>query len=112
MRHSRIPLFTTLAIIFVFYLPIMVLVVNSFNDSRFGGNWGGFTLKWYARLLEEQQIWEAVWNTLLIAVGATLVSMVLGTAAGFALHRFQSRLQRLHFALIYTPLVIPDILMG
>jgi spermidine/putrescine transport system permease protein len=52
-------------------------------------------------------IWHALRNTLIIAVGATLVSMVLGTSAAFALHRYRQPLQKRHYTLIYTPLVCP-----
>ena len=113
MKRSRVPLYTTLAILLFFYLPIVVLVVNSFNGSRFGGTWDGWTLKWYARLFSQREIWLALQNTLVIALGATLVSVVVGTTAAFALHRYaNSRLQRIHYTLIYTPLVVPEILMG
>lgn len=112
MKRSVVPLLTTLAVLLFFYLPILVLMINSFNASRFGGSWSGFSLRWYARLMHERDIWHAFRNTMVIAAGATLASTVLGTSAAFALHRFRSRLQNVHYALIYTPLVVPEILMG
>lgn len=112
MKHSRLPLITTVLVLVFFYLPIFVLVINSFNASRFGSGWDGFTLSWYTRLWNEREIWHALSNTLVIAVGATLVSTALGTTAAFALHRYSTRLQKAHYMLIYTPLVVPEILMG
>ena len=113
MRRSRLPIVITAAVMAFFYLPILILVANSFNASRFGAGWKGFTLGWYARLLHEPEIWAAARNSLLIAAGATLLSVVLGTAAAFALHRYgRSRLQRFHYVLVYMPLVVPEILMG
>ncbi|HMO51844.1 MAG TPA: ABC transporter permease [Kiritimatiellia bacterium] len=112
MKRSRLPLFTTVFILLFFYVPILLLVLNSFNASRFGGSWEGFTLNWYVRLFNDGPIWTALRNTLIIAVSSTLVSMILGTLAAFALHRYNTRLQRIHYTLIYTPLVVPDILMG
>ena len=112
MKHSRIPLLTTIAVLLFFYLPVAVMVVFSFNDSRFGGQWRGFTLKWYRLLWSQREIWDSLQNTLVIAVAVTLASVILGTCAGFALHRYQGRLQGLHYSLVYTPLVVPDILMG
>ncbi len=112
MRRSRFPLVVTVLVLVFFYLPIVVLVINSFNASRFGGTWEGFSLRWYSRLLGEREIWEALKNSLLIGVAATALSTVLGTTAAFALHRYQSRLQNAHYTLIYTPLVVPEILMG
>jgi spermidine/putrescine transport system permease protein len=113
MKRSRFPFVITGAVMVFFYLPILVLVVESFNSSRFGGAWRGFSLKWYARLFHEPAIWDAARNTLLIALLVTFSSLVLGTTAALALHRFaKSRLQRFHYTLIYTPLIVPEILMG
>jgi len=113
MKRSRLPLLVTIAVLFFFYLPIIILVVNSFNASRFGTGWQGFSMRWYARLLHEPEIWRAARNSLVIALGATALSVVFGTTAAFALHRFaRSRLQRFHYGLVYTPLVVPEILMG
>jgi len=100
-------------VLLFFYLPIVILVVNSFNASRFGSGWKGFSLIWYQRLLHEPEIWAAARNTLVIAALVTVVALVLGTTSALALHRFaKSRLQRIHYTLIYTPLVVPEILMG
>lgn len=113
MKRSRFPFVVTGVVLAFFYLPILILVVESFNASRFGGAWRGFSLKWYARLFQEPAIWEAARNTLAIAAVVTLLSLLLGTTAALALHRFAgSRLQRFHYTLVYTPLVVPEILMG
>jgi len=113
MRHSKLPAITTWSVILFFYLPIAVLIVNSFNEARFGGAWKGFSLKWYALLFQDGELWVAVKNTLLLGLAATVTSMVLGTAAAFALNRFAgSRLQRAHYTLVYMPLVVPEILTG
>ena len=113
MKRSRFPFIMTGVVLGFFYLPILILVVESFNSSRFGGAWRGFSLKWYARLFHEPAIWEAARNTLLIALLVTFISLVLGTTSALALHRFfKSRLQRFHYTLVYTPLVVPEILMG
>jgi len=113
MRRSRFPFIVTLAVLFFFYLPIIILIVNSFNASRFESGWQGFSLMWYKRLFHEPEIWRAAKNSLLIAASATAVSLIIGTTAAIALHRFaRSRLQRFHFGLVYTPLVVPEILMG
>ncbi|MBP7829883.1 MAG: ABC transporter permease [Kiritimatiellae bacterium] len=112
MKRSMVPLLTTIFVLVFFYLPILVLVINSFNASRFGGTWEGSTLEWYRMLFKEASVWRALRNTLVIAVGATFASVALGTTAAFALHRYQTKLQRFHYTLVYTPLVVPEILMG
>lgn len=94
------------------YLPIAVLVITSFNASRFGGKWEGFSLMWYERLLHEPTIWHAFINSLIVASYSSLAATVIGTTAALALHRYRSRLQMAHRALLLAPLVMPDILMG
>ena len=112
MKRSRLPLIITVVVLIFFYLPILVLIINSFNASRFGSTWEGWSLRWYVRLWHEREIWQALENSLIIGISATALSVLLGTTAAFALHRYQSRLQRVHYTLIYTPLVVPEILMG
>lgn len=99
-------------VLLFFYIPIIILVVNSFNASRFGGTWKGFTLGWYEMLFRDRAIWHAMLNTIKVAVASTLVSVVLGTTAALALHKWKGKMQLFHYGLIYTHLVLPDILMG
>ncbi|MGC9362126.1 MAG: ABC transporter permease [Candidatus Syntrophosphaera sp.] len=94
------------------YIPIIILIVYSFNDARIITSWKGFTLEYYARLLENDAIKEALRNTLIIAVLSTLISTVLGVLAALGLENKRFRGRQGFLALIYTPLVIPDILMG
>jgi spermidine/putrescine transport system permease protein len=101
-----------MVVLVFFYLPILFLVLQSFNEAKFGGAWRGFTLKWYALLFDSPAVWRAVQNTAVVALSSTLASTVLGTLAAWTLHRYQSRLQGAHYLLVYAPLVFPDILMG
>lgn len=112
MKSSRLPKITTWLVLAFFYLPIGILVLNSFNASRFGTTWQGFTFKWYQRLLERDDLWTALGNSLRIAAVASVGAMILGTSAAFALHRYKSRLQTAHNLLVTVPLVLPEILMG
>jgi spermidine/putrescine transport system permease protein len=112
MKRSLTPRAITVLVLVFFYLPVFVLVLNSFNASRFGGEWTGFTLDWYRKLWHAGEIWHALGNTLGIAAAATVISSVLGTTAALALDRYRSRLQDTHYLLVYAPLVVPEILMG
>lgn len=95
------------------HAPLVLLIVNSFNASRFGGVWEGFTWDWYARLLAQKEVWSSLRLSLSLAFTASLASVLLGTLAAWVLHRFQgSRLQRLHQNLITLLLAMPDVLMG
>ncbi len=112
MKSGRFSLALASAILLFLYLPIVVLVVNSFNESRFGGVWTGFSLKWYEKLWYEKAIWTALTNSLVVAFTSTFVATVLGTLAALALYKYRGFLQKTHWGLIYVPLIIPDILMG
>jgi spermidine/putrescine transport system permease protein len=112
MNRSRIPVIITGLVIFVLYLPLLMLAINSFNEARFGGAWMGFSLKWYVQLMRERAMWNALRNSFLIACFVGIASTILGTLAALALYRYKTRWQKIHYGLIYTPLVIPDILMG
>lgn len=112
MKRSRIPAALTLLVLVFLFAPLVVLVTNSFNASRFGGEWDGFTWNWYEKLWAAEEVWTAFWITLKIALSASLTAMLLGTLAAYALHCFRSWLQSTHHLLITLPLVMPDILMG
>lgn len=112
MKRSAIPGLIAVLVLIFFYLPIAMLALQSFNGSRFGGSWEGFSLIWYERLFEHRGVWMAAKNSLMVALWSTLASVVLGTLAGWALHRHRTRLQSGHLMLVYSPLVVPDVLMG
>ncbi|MCW1916127.1 ABC transporter permease [Luteolibacter sp. GHJ8] len=112
MKPSRAPFITLIVVLVFFYLPILFLVINSFNNSRFASKWTGFSTRWYERLFERTDILAALGNSVKVATAASLFSMIPGTAAAFALHLYKSKLQDAHRLLVTVPLVLPDILMG
>jgi len=91
------------------YIPLVIVIVYSFNNSRLNAEWVGFTLDWYDKLFHNEEMLTAAGNSLLIALTASLVSTVLGTMAGVAMYRYKLRLLPL---LVLTPIAIPEILMG
>ena len=91
------------------YAPLAIVVLFSFNDSRLNAQWVGFTFAWYEKLLHNEAMLIAARNSLVIALAAAAVSTVLGTMAGFALHRYRPRLLP---ALVLATIAIPEILMG
>ncbi len=95
-----------------FYAPIALLVVFSFSDNRNVGTWGGFTLGWYSDFLDNEPIQGAIWVSLKVAFASTVVSVVLGTMSALALERFRFRGQRVFDALLYLPIIIPDVTMA
>lgn len=91
------------------YVPLLIVIIYSFNESKLGFQWTGFTLHWYEVLIHDGEMLRAAWHSLLIALAASFIATVLGTMAGFALHRY--RLPLLPF-LIVAPLAIPELLSG
>src|SRR5512135_1269302 len=91
------------------YVPLAIVVVYSFNDSRLNAEWVGFTWHWYDVLLHDQDMLTALGNSLFIATVSSLVSTVLGTMAGIALHRYNMKV--LTF-MVLTPVAMPEILLG
>lgn len=102
-----------IGLVFLFlYLPIIVLIVFSFNDTKLNILFEGFTLKWYSLLFENRTLLEAFKNTLFVAVISTLVSTVIGTISAFGLSRYDFKGKKLINSLLYIPVVMPDIVIG
>lgn len=98
---------------FVFlYLPILILIIYSFNENKVVGVWSGFSLRWYADLVKDQAIIDAFYNSLWVAFWSMLISTVLGTLAAMALERYRYRGRVTFDAVLYLPIIIPDIVMA
>jgi spermidine/putrescine transport system permease protein len=102
----------TLAVFAFLYIPIVLLVVYSFNDSRLNLQWSGFTTKWYGMLFGNQVLLRAFYNSLIVAGATTVLSVILGTSAAWLLHRYRFPAQRTIGLLIFIPMVMPEVLMG
>lgn len=101
------------ALVYVFlYAPILILIVFSFNAGRQTARWEGFTLQWYVRLGENQQILAALKNSLIVASAATVVSTIFGTLAALALSRYSFRGKHATQAALFLPIIIPEIVFG
>ncbi|MBT8436914.1 MAG: ABC transporter permease subunit [Gammaproteobacteria bacterium] len=107
-------LLSTLAFGIAFlYVPMVMLVIYSFNSSRIVPIWGGFSTKWYGVLFESPEIWEAVSLSLRIATVNAFFATILGTLAGLALVRFgQFKGRTLFSGMISAPLVMPEVITG
>lgn len=102
-----------LVLIFVFlYGPIVTLMVLSFNESKFRGKWGGFSLKWYESLFSSREIMEALWTTLLLAFVSALAATVLGTIAAFAMNRMKRLPRMVLMTVTNIPMLNADIVTG
>ena len=114
MKRRRWPLYTVLAFGYAFlYVPVLLLIVYSFNESRLVTVWSGFSTKWYGELLRNQQLLDAAWLSIRIAATNATFAVVLGTLAANALVRHGRFRGRGAFELLLTaPLVMPDVIIG
>ncbi|MET0548942.1 MAG: ABC transporter permease subunit [Xanthomonas sp.] len=95
------------------YLPILLLMVYSFNASKLATVWAGFSTKWYGELLRDRQILQAAWISLKVAFWTATASMVIGTLAAMAMTRFRRFPSKSLFgALVTAPLVMPEVIIG
>jgi spermidine/putrescine transport system permease protein len=112
-RGTRFALSLNAVVVYLFfYAPIALLVVFSFSDHRNVGQWGGFTLRWYGEFAENSQVQNALGVSVRVALWSTVISVVLGTLAALALERFTFRGKKVFDALLYLPIIIPDVTMA
>jgi putrescine transport system permease protein len=113
MRHSRFVL-STLAFGYAFlYIPLVFVIVYSFNDSRIATIWGGFSTRWYGELWRNEQVLDAALLSLQIAVTSATLATIFGTMAGLVLARFGRFKGRTLFSgMISSPMVMPEVITG
>jgi len=102
----------TVAVFAFLYIPILLLVVYSFNDSKLNLQWVGFTTKWYGLLLQNDVLIRAFQNSLIVACATTILSVLIGTSAAWLLYRYRFPAQQTLGLLIFIPMVMPEVLMG
>jgi putrescine transport system permease protein len=105
---------TSIALGFAFlYIPILLLVIYSFNESKLVTVWGGWSTKWYVSLLENEGLLNAAWVTLRVALVSSTIATILGTLAAIVLVRMgRFRGRTLFSGLIFAPLVMPEVITG
>lgn len=113
---NRRPMFLISVLCFGFaflYVPILSMIVFSFNNARLATVWGGFSTKWYGKLLSNDQVIEAAWLSVRIALISATMATILGTMAGIALARFRRfRGRTLFSGLVTAPLIMPEVITG
>jgi len=113
LRIGKVVLFGNMLFSFIFlYAPILVLIAFSFNDSRLGARWSGFTFQWYETMVTSDSVIDAFKNSLIVAVASTIIATILGTMTSIAMERFKFPLKRTYDGVLYLPVIIPDIVMG
>ncbi|MBD1564438.1 spermidine/putrescine ABC transporter permease PotC [Vibrio sp. SA48] len=105
--------FSFMSLVYAFlYLPIIVLIVNSFNENKFGIKWGGFTTKWYHALAANDSLVQAAWHSLNIAVFSATAATIIGSLTAVALFRYQFKGKRAVNGMLFVVMMSPDIVMA
>lgn len=101
------------ALIYLFlYIPIAILILFSFNQSKLNAVWTGFTLDWYVKLLQNDGVLEAMYTSMIVALVSTIAATMIGTLAAVGMYRYRFRGKTALDAMLYLPIVIPEIVMG
>ncbi len=102
---------TGLVLLFL-YLPILVLVVYSFNAAKLNVIWKGFTLEWYVRIWSDTGLTRSLQNSLIVALLTTGISVALGTTGAWLLFRYRYPAERLLQTLVFLPMIVPEVILG
>lgn len=94
------------------YIPILVLIIFSFNESKLNATWTGFSLKWYTSLFNNYSIMEAMKNSLIVAFASTIISVILGTLTAIGMYKYKFKGKSVIDSMLFIPLIIPEIVMG
>src|SRR5277367_4697259 len=112
LRHTHLLRAWTAVVLLFLYLPIALLIIYSFNASNLSIVWHGFTFHWYRDLWYDSELMAGLQNSVVVALIATLLSTLLGTAAAWLLHRYHFPAKPIIAAIVGIPIVIPDVVMG
>lgn len=112
MKQKKWPFVYVGIVTAVTYIPILLTVVYSFNASKISSVWGGFSLQWYAELLRDRDLREALVNSLILAALSCLGAVVIGTTGAIGMHRRKSRLNDAVAMVSMLPIMIPEIILG
>lgn len=105
--------FSFITLVYAFlYLPIIVLIANSFNANKFGMKWGGITTKWYDALLNNDSLMQAAWHSLNVAVFSATAATIIGSLTAVALFRYQFKGKGAVSGMLFIVMMSPDIVMA
>lgn len=110
---GRVVRFSFMSVVYLFlYLPIIVLIANSFNANKFGIKWGGFTTKWYHALMNNDSLMQAAWHSISVAVFSATAATIIGSLTAVALFRYQFRGKSMVNGMLFVVMMSPDIVMA
>lgn len=94
------------------YIPIVMLIVFSFNDSKYRGNWSGFTLRWYSDLFSDPEILSVIYTTLIVAMVSSVIATAIGTLTAIGIDNMKPKYKSWIINVSYIPMISPDIVIG
>lgn len=112
MKTKKWPFVYVGAITVITYIPILLTVIYSFNESKISSIWEGFSLKWYAELFRDRDIREALFNSLLLAVLSCSCAVIIGTLGALGMYRKKNKLNDAVAYVSMIPIMIPEIILG
>ncbi|EPP5811167.1 TPA: spermidine/putrescine ABC transporter permease PotC [Vibrio vulnificus] len=105
--------FSFMTLVYTFlYLPIIVLIANSFNENKFGMKWGGFTTKWYHALVNNDSLMQAAWHSFNVAIFSATAATIIGSLTAVALFRYQFKGKSAVNGMLFVVMMSPDIVMA
>lgn len=112
MKHNKLKNVYIGLVLFFLYLPIIILIIYSFNSSKLNIVFENVTFDWYRNLFSNRELMEAFTNTMIIAVVSTVLSTIFGTIGAIGINKYDFKLKKIVNILIYIPIVIPEIVLG
>lgn len=108
-------LIVTLYSVFIYtilYIPVVVMMIFSFNDQRYNYYWNGFTTKWYSKLFSNSAVIESLWYSIIIAVVCTFISVTVGTIGALGLRKYEFKGKKIINNMLYIPIIVPEIVLA
>lgn len=102
----------SIAIYTVLYIPVLVMMIFSFNDQRYNYYWNGFTTQWYPKLFSNSAVIGSLWYSIVIAVLATLISVTIATIGALGLKKYEFKGKKIINNTLYVPIIVPEIVMA
>lgn len=99
-------------VLVVMYLPIVLLVIYSFNESKISSVWGGFSIKWYQQLFRDKEMFKALWNSIVLGVSSSVCAAVIGTLGAFGMTKIKCKANGVMEYLSTLPIMIPEIILA
>ena len=96
----------------VLYIPVLVMMIFSFNDQRYNYYWNGFTTQWYSKLFSNSAVIGSLWYSIAIAVLATVISVTIGTLGALGLKKYEFKGKKFINNMLYIPIIVPEIVMA